>query len=321
MSGDETDRQEFAKELQTLCRGRGVEGSDFHDRLGPLIRVAARVPEAGSRHEQRKIVIAWLENAIDSLPDGLALPARVAFGLHPPADDKFLKGRQFWLAGDLERDVRTARRRMEEALDRIAELAVEEPARGPADAPPERAPTEWSNRSIRTLVLLGGPVPELIEERTIEGPAMALTLDVSLAPTADGTRPEVVAEVLFGGALAAQERLSPSHLRIFVELPAPIPAGETHELVLRYRVPTGSFAPHYALTPHRSCDEFALRVAFPVPAPRVWELAGVTTRSLDDPPDGLKSVELDRFGGVEVRFSALRPGLGYGLRWTNAPGG
>lgn len=309
------DPSEFQRELRELCRGRGVHGPDLPGRLGPAI--AARVG-GGSPAAQRGKLVEWLTGYLGLLPAELQLVASVGLGLHPPAEARFLGSRLQWLGEHVDREQRTVRRRLDEALTFLAELVLSAEAAGPATT---SVPSdEWYFSSIRTLVSLDRREPEVIEERTIV-PARAglgtVTLAMSVARAADGSTPEVGADILYGGLLSRAERPSNSQFRFVIELPKALGPDEEHRLCLRYRIGAGQrMPPHYALTPMSRCDEFRLRIRFPLPAPQVWLLPGVLPRSLDDDPGELRTISPDRVGDAVVRFGPLQRGLGYGLRWS-----
>jgi hypothetical protein len=61
------------------------------------------------------------------LPDDLSTAALAAFGLHPEAQDRSLEGRTLWLASQIDRDPRTARRRIDTAIDLLARDITEAP--------------------------------------------------------------------------------------------------------------------------------------------------------------------------------------------------
>ncbi|WP_131741837.1 hypothetical protein [Actinomadura roseirufa] len=329
-------------EFRRLCRGRGVQAPDLLQRLGPRLSAhlsarltgppGARTPPA----DPRRALLALLADLADALPDDLRTAARAALGLDPRL--RFLQERQHWLARHLERDVRTARRRVDDALALMAEALESSASRAPAGrggaensmaaAPGKAAPSkaaDWYAESVQALLRLDQDAPTVHEERRIVVTAPTLeviTVSVSLprAPAAgSGARRTLLADMLFGGLMAGTERPSESHFRFLVRPPGPLRAGDRHSFGLCYRVPAGQpMAPHYALTPLNPCAEFRLRIRFAADRPpaRVWLLDGVPPRALDDDPAGLPLVPLDAAGEAEARFTDLALGLGYGFRWS-----
>lgn len=140
--------------MRAICRGRGVYSSDLAERLGPrLNELAGTAPDADG--EGRRVrLIALLETSIELLPPDLKLVARVAFGLDARARQRFLRDRLDWLATLIERDARTVRRRLEEAIDLMGEAI-------------DIASPGWYYASVNTLLRLGGPAPEFCEERRV----------------------------------------------------------------------------------------------------------------------------------------------------------
>ncbi|MFD0683761.1 hypothetical protein [Actinomadura fibrosa] len=330
-------RAALLAELRRLCRGWGVQAPDLPGRIGPQL---GRYLDGGA--DPRRALISLLSGAAAGLPGDLPDAARAALGLEPRF--RFLKDRQSWLAARLDRDMRTARRRIDEALALMAEritaesIAAESIAapsiavggHGPGPAAPAVPAADadgWYTETLQTLVRMDRDPPAIQEERRIAVTAPLLeviTVPVSLppAPAAPSGRPrDLFAEVLYGGIDAGTERPSQSHFRFLVRPPRPLRAGERHSFALGYSLPPGQpLAPHYALTPLRRYDGFRLRVRFAADRPPegLWLVAGVPPRTLDDAPDGLPAVELDAAQEAEASFTDMSIGLAYGFRWREA---
>ncbi len=110
-------------ELKVLRKGRGVLVAQIGDRVGPALRALSGVAEGASAAELRQKLARRLEELADELPDDLRIAALVSLGLYREAQRPFYQERIRWLADYLQRDERTARRRAEEALDQLAEIA------------------------------------------------------------------------------------------------------------------------------------------------------------------------------------------------------
>jgi hypothetical protein len=314
-------------EVKSLCRGRGLLAPDLDTRVGPLLAKLADLGGIPDGPARRSTLTSWLASRADSLPEDLRVVARVALGLDPRARHRFLGERLGWLAEDLGRDRRTVRRRADEALRLLAELALEHtatPAAHVGATAADSAPTQgWYTESIEIVVRLDGPDPEILMKRRIvpvDDGIEQVTLAVSLPRPHPGTPAgrDLSADVLFGGLLHRRERTSESHFRFVVLLPRRLRVRERHEIGLRLGIPPGQrMAPHFAFTPFGRCDELLLRVRFPATRPptRVWLLQAVPPRTADDEPDNLPVVQPDRAGEVQGRFTSLSPGLGYGFRW------
>ncbi|MFI0486629.1 hypothetical protein [Actinomadura sp. 9N215] len=318
------------EELRRLCKGRGLLGQDFTNRLGPaLIRRMSAAGLGTSGHWQRGPVAEWLAAWLRSLPADLEFVARVALGLHPEAGQRFLGERIGWLAGRLERDERTVRRRIDEALRLLAEfVAAGTPAAVSGTSVPGAGERRagWYFETVRAVVRLDVPEPEILEMRRIAvtvAELRSLVIAVSLPANPRAPAPDLFAEIVFGGLLVSREHPSNSLFKFVIEPPRPLRAGDRHDLALRYWFPAGHrMVPHYALTPLTRCDAFMLRVRFSLSRPpgRVWLLDGVPPRTLDDPPTGLTEVALDRAAEAQVGFEDLAVGHAFGLRWQPHPG-
>ncbi|TDD60116.1 hypothetical protein [Actinomadura rubrisoli] len=323
--------QDLRQELRRLCKGRGVLTPDLTVRLGPLLRERMCGPsptgrrDVARRRDVRADLTAALASGLGALPQDLAVVARVALGMHDQARHRFLGDRLSWLAGESECDVRTVRRRLDESLDLLSEvIGQDSPGRPAVGAGAGVAPGSWYCASVRTLVLLDRPAPEVHEERRIvatQASVDEITIAVSLPPSRErgrAPRRELMAEVMRGGLLLRAERPSESHFRFVIGLPGRLGVGGHCDLALRFRIPADQrMASHYALVPFGRCDEFRLCVRFPLesPPPAVRLLSAIPPRMIDDGPAGLPRVGLDRVGEAEARFTDLVPGLGYGFRW------
>ena len=121
-----------------------------------------------------------------------------------------LQDRVDWLAHELRRDVRTARRRVDEACGRLAEvLAAGSPA------PSRRRGPGWYVADFHAVALLDRADPMTIERREIVSDRDGLdeiTLGFSLRDT--GSPTELGLRVLYGGQLAEPEAASGSRMRV-----------------------------------------------------------------------------------------------------------
>src|SRR5437763_6082513 len=112
----------FVRELNELRRGRGLDAADLHQRIGPCLREACGITGADQPSAARLKLVLRLTELCGRLPADLRLAALAAFGLHEEAAGEFLDRRISWLASVLDRDPRTARRRIDLALRRPHEL-------------------------------------------------------------------------------------------------------------------------------------------------------------------------------------------------------
>jgi hypothetical protein len=221
---------------------------------------------------------------------------------------------------------RTARRRIDHAFQTLAQVAVQRPT-GRSAGDPEAG---WYLRSVRAVFRLDTPTPELHETRTIVATRDRLdeiAVRVSLPrPASDGPaageRHDIVADLVYGARIVSVERVHEAqHFRWTLALPRPLGPGEEHEYQMYYRIPPcQAMRPHYAFLPLVACESFVVRTRFAadrLPA-AVWRLDGVPPRLLDDERPGADLLVPDGAGEVELRFTDLRQGRGYGLAWTPA---
>lgn len=320
----EGDGRDLLAELKTLRRGRGVNSANIEREVGPSLRALSGVAPADPPGVLRQRLAERLNALADSLPPDLANAAKAALALHPQARHPFLTERTEWLARLLDRDTRTARRRMEDALAQLAEQAT-----ALAEAPPPGPPATVEDYYIEqfgALLRLDRPAPEALERRVVVANRDGLTeLDSLLTlprdPAAMGRRHELDFEVLYGVTVCEQERDTDSRFRFRLRLPRPLRAGERHEYGLLFRVPERqAMRTHYVFTSHRRCDLFDLRIRFDgqrLPAD-IRRVTRCYPRDLDDGPAG-ETVELDGCGELHLRFTGLAIGLGYGAAWSNGP--
>jgi hypothetical protein len=127
--------------------------------------------------------------------------------------------------------------------------------------------------------------------------------------------------VLFGATLLSKEHDTGSRFRYLLKLPRTLRAGERHEYGLLFRVPHNQLMrTHYVFISPRRCDLFDLRIRFdPDRRPdQIWRVNETFHRALDEAPAG-DQLTLDPAGELHLRFYDLRPGFGYGAKWTDPP--
>ncbi|HEV7650789.1 MAG TPA: hypothetical protein VGP26_21805 [Actinophytocola sp.] len=305
-------------ELKRLRKGRGVHAPDISERAGPALRRLCGIrPDDGPAAVRDRLATTLTELA-RRLPDDLRLALLVELGLHAVATAPRLGERLDWLAGQLAREPRTARRRADLACERLTEVAGVLP-----EAPPEED-DGWYVRRFTALVKLDGTAPEVTETRMVVATRDGigeLDTEFSLPRHPGDRRPahDLGVSLLYGGRLVRRQRRSESHFSFSVELPAVLGTGQHHEYALQLRVPDGQpVRQHYVFIPHRRCDLFEMRLRFdPRRIPRqLWRVTGSPVRVVDD---GVPSGELlrpDAAGDVHEIFPGPRQGLAYGVQWT-----
>lgn len=308
-------------EFRTLRRGLGIHSAGLGKILGPTLRQLAGVQPGDSDPVLRSKVHTWLAGKLTNLPPSDQLAAATALGLEPDATGVLLE-RIRWLAGRTACDERTARRRVDRALGRLAAQAVDVSAASDPDAYDVGG---WYVKQSQTLLRLDLPAVEVVERRTIVATRdglSTLTIAFSLphATVDQQGSHDLAAELLYGGRLIRRERPAQTHFRYTMELPTALRAGESHEYGVVFRVPEHQkIRSHYVLFPLHHCESFELRIRFDpraVPAD-IRRVSGVMPRMMDDPHMFGEPLATDRFGEVSVAFSRLHEGLGYGVRWSS----
>jgi hypothetical protein len=306
------------EELISLRKGRGVNSVGID--VGPTLRELCGIESGDVPGVVRRKLVRQLGQWADRLPPDAGVAARVALAMHPEAQQRFLSERTQWLAHSIERDDRTARRRMDEALRLMADLdAKDDHGRAPVAAPPleeHYIAEHWA------LVRLDQPTRETYERRVIVANVNGLEeVDAVLTlprdrPSRPGA-PQLDMDVLYGAAVVDRVKETDTRFRYRLRLPTPLNAGQAHEYSIVYRIPPRQFVrPHYVFIPHRRCNALTLRVRFPLdrlPAD-VRRVDHGYLRDLDDEMVG-DPISPDGVGELLLTFTGLVNGMAYGARW------
>jgi hypothetical protein len=291
--------------------------SDLLERVGPALRALSGIDDT-SESEARRRLLAYLNGLADELPQDLRLAFRVGLALHEDVQCRFLEERMNWLAAKLDRDVRTARRRVDEAIRSVEAMrAISVPAGD------NYAHDGWYLERFRTLLDLDGARPTAIEERTVVARHDALSeivisTSIPRPAGADHERHNADLTILYGGSLARIERPSKTYFRVFVRLPRSLRRGQSHEIGVSIAIPADQpINPRYALQPLRRCDEFDLRIRFGTGKrlAGVWNMVGIPRGMADDYTSANARVDVDEAGEIHLNYQHLRAGLVYGARW------
>jgi hypothetical protein len=308
--------ESLTAELKLIRRGLGVHHPDLARRLGPGLREVCGITD--DEPELRTKVITRLRDAATTLPADLGTALLVGLNAHPDVRGLAkLEERVDWLAGRLNRDVRTARRRMDESARMLAEhLASGRRARR-ATLPS----TGWHIVTAQSVLLLDTDVPTSIERRVVvaEHDGLDQLVLARSVPPVDDEKPDVHPQMLFGGVLGVKKWDTGSRFRLVLDLPVTLRAGDRHEYSILWRNPPDRpMRPHYVFTPVLRVDHFDLHVRFDraTPPERVFRVADAFHRDLDEPPRDRDEIEPDRSGEVHLEFRDLAPGHGYGARWS-----
>ncbi|MBB4965228.1 hypothetical protein [Saccharothrix violaceirubra] len=303
------DVPRLVDELKALRKGRGVHSSPIDRRVGEGLREVLALDAGAGTAKLRDEVAGVLRDLAVGLPDDLRIAVSAAFALDDDVRLPLYQERVAWTARRLDRDQRTARRRIDEGIVRLAELAI---ARHNGGTAARFEPlTEWHTAALTVVLTLDSDVPEALEFRTVvanrddvRGVDLALT-----APASGG--PEI--SVLYGGTLARVHKEATDRYGFRLVLPEPLTRGTRHEFGLRMRV--RDMRPYYACVPRHPCAEFDLRVRFAARPRRVVRLAGVFQNDAGDRAVDGDEVAVDAIGELRQRFHDLTPGLAYGVRW------
>ncbi len=308
-----TGHDDLVTELKTLRKGRGLHASTVAGRVGPALRAACAVTDGDSTLVIREKVTARLAELADQLPEDLRLVIYAAFAIGSQARLPLYQDLVAWAARKTDRDPRTVRRRIDEAIDQLAELAVREPrtcrSGDPADS--------WHTTDLHVAVALDQAQPEVLERRRIVADQDGLA-ELDLAVSMAVPRRDLDVTVFHGGTLRDRGLEASDRYGFVLALPRPLARGESYDFTMRFRLPTvRAMRPHVVCVPRRPCDLFDLRVRFGrdrVPH-RVWSMQGAFQRDVTDPRCHGTQHAVDELGEVRMRYRHLMPGLAYGARW------
>ncbi|NBH08291.1 hypothetical protein [Amycolatopsis sp. SID8362] len=304
------ERAELVQELKTLRKGRGLAGR-VEDRVGPSLRTACAVSADDGMVAIREKVSGRLSSLASHLPEDLRVAALAAFAISSEARQPLYQDRVRWAASLLDRDPRTVRRRVDEAIEVLAELASSSPSAAPsADS--------WHTATLAVSMVLDQGAPLILEQRRIVADRDGLR-SLDLAVSLPGGRSSLSATVLYGGHLVDRGMEATDRWGFGLDLPRPLSRGESWESALLFRLPSAAaLRPHMVCVPRQPCESFDLRVRFEG-QPEVRVLEGAFQRDVSDPGYRGRPHEVDPSGEIHLRFQRLTPGLAYGARWSDQP--
>ena len=297
---------DLVRELKSLRKGRGVLAGRIGDRVGPTLRATCGVTEGDAPGAIRRKVSARLSELAGRLPADLRLATLAAFAIDDEARLPLYQDRVHWAAVRMDRDPRTVRRRVDEAIDHLAELAADVPRSGS-----HGQPDGWRTTELHVVLTLDRPHPEVIERHRVVADRDGLR-ELALTPPLPLDRPGLDVRVLYGGTLV--DRSTPT-----LALPSPVDGGGSHDFAIRFRPPAAHpLRSHFVHVPRHPVDLLDLRIRFgdaPAPPPRVWVLNGAHRHDGADPADHGHQHPVDQAGEIHLGFRHLVPGLAYGVRW------
>jgi hypothetical protein len=239
------------------------------------------------------------------LPEDLRVAALAAFAICAEARQPLYQERVRWAANRLDRDPRTVRRRVDEAIDLLADLVSS------ASSAPAASADAWHTASMAVSLVLNELL--VLEQRRIVADQEGLR-SLDLAVSLPGGRSDLSVSVLYGGTLVDRGTETSDRWGYGLELPRPLSRGESWEVAILFRPP--SLRPYMVCVPRNPCDQFDLRVRFGrVPPSEVRASDGAFQRDVSDPRYHGRPEPVDSSGEVHLRFRGLTPGLAYGVRW------
>ncbi|MBB5159254.1 hypothetical protein [Saccharopolyspora phatthalungensis] len=305
----------YDDDLKQLRKNRGLCLARA-DQIGAALREACGVDSQDTPAEiVQKVTDAVLRHAA-ALGEEQRVAALTALGLDGP-QTRFLQERELWLAQRLERNPRTARRRIREGFAELASLLAgsSRPAPCPAGT--------WRTERLRVLLALDQPQPEAFVFRHVIADAEVLDeLDLAVTLTASdrsasARENDFSIDVFAGGTLVHRTQETSQRISLALRPPKPLHYGEKHEIAMRFRV--AEMLPHYVCVPKGACEEFDLTVRFGDQTPRsIGLLEKVFQNDVHDDAVTGQPLEPDGAGEVRARFRHLEPGFAYGIRWQGS---
>lgn len=304
---------ELVRELKTLRKGRGVFAGRIGERVGPNLRVLCGITGEDGPVTIRGKVATRLVELAGQLPEDMCLATVAAFALSTEVRLPLYQDRVHWAAMKIDRDARTVRRRVDDAIDQLAELVATTP-RAPAGG--------WGTAELQVAVALDCLRPEVLEQHRIVADQDGLQELDFVSPLAVGRR-YLEVDVLYGGTLRDLGVVRQDRPGFALTLPKPLARGESHDFAVRFRLPSPrAMRSGVVHVPEHRCELFDLRVRFGPgrTPPHVWTMRDVhQSVGAADVRDGLLH-PVDRAGEVHLRFRRLVPGLAYGAQWETDDG-
>ncbi|GAA2966562.1 hypothetical protein [Actinokineospora diospyrosa] len=290
----------LAADLKALRRGRAVHTTPLPPRIGPALRTLCAITPTDDDVAARTKVVDTLTELAEKLPEDLRLCFTAAFALTEETRHPFYVDRLAWAGAQLSRESRTIRRRVDESILTVTQLAHSRPR------------ATWHTEELRTVVTLTAE-PEVFEFRRLV--ADTEITDVDLGWSTKAGVEDLAIDLIHGGVLTERVRKARNRVATTVRLPVPLRTGQVHDLAVRLR--PQPMHRHYVCTPHTRCQFFTLRVAFSLAdlPERVLLVDGVPPSEVEDDLADHHRLALDGTGQITVTFTDLTPHLSYGLRW------
>lgn len=297
---------DLISDLKVLRKGRGLFVSRIDERVGTTLRTVCEVTDSDGPAEIRHKVGERLGSWAKKLPPDLRLAVMAAFAIAPDARLPLYQDRVNLAAEKLNRDPRTARRRIDDGIHHLAQLAA---ALASKQIAGQHGATRWHTVELRATLVLDRDRPEVLEQRRIVADVDDVSeVDITVPPAA------IAVELFHGGTLVPRTGRRPGHA---LRLPEPLRHGQEHDLVLQARLGREQHVrPWFVYVLEYPCAALDLRVRFDrrrVPA-RVTAFEHVQPRDFPSATDGT-AVYADAACEVQASFTDLVPGMAYGVRW------
>jgi hypothetical protein len=302
---------DLVRELRSLRKGRGVFAGRIEQRVGPTLRATCGITEDDGPVTIRRKLAARLTELAEQLPEDMRLAILAAFALTTEARQPLYRDRVYWAATRIDRDPRTVRRRVDDAIDHLAELSA---------TTPHASTGAWHTAELRVAVGLDHWQPEIQAEHRIVADHDGLQ-ELGFAPPFPVAPRDLDVKVLYGGTLRDRDVVSSDRTGFALALPETLAQGESHNFAVRFRLPSPhAMRPYLVYVPEHPCELFDLRVRFgPDRRPSdVWTLRGEHQDAGADPVRHGDQHPVDRAGEIHLRFHRLVPGLAYGAQWETA---
>lgn len=318
------DVDAVTRDLMTLRKGRGLQTPGLAPRLGPALLSALDLRTDLAETELRRRAQAGIVEAAQALPGDLREAVLVALAVDGWTNVPLLTDRLDAVAVAMDRDARTARRRVDAATRQLADALVT----SRVDVENPFAPPGWYVESLASTLRVGPAGARLTEDRVVVADTDGLdtvTATLSLPAPVSGRMPELDITAEAGCRIRGAHHVSQSHWRYELALPHPLRAGEAHRYVVSFSVPDRDLMrPYYTLIPLRRTRRFSAEIRFADPAAveLAWRLDGVPPAVLEDAAPTTRILTPDDAGVIRVRFEPVVQGLCYGVQWRwAAPAG
>jgi hypothetical protein len=287
-------------DLKRLRRGRGIFTSDIDKHVGPALRELAAVSADDGPAEIRLKVAQRISHLAGDLPSDLRAAMLTAFAIAPDARQPLYKDRVGLAASRIRRDPRTARRRIDEAIEQLAQRATARP--GFAGPIATSSVGRVRLAELRLSLALDRAQPEIVEQCRFtaeqDGVGEIATVTHRLAGVTG-----LSTDILYGGTFDPQG----TDQAAVVRLPRRLGAGETHEYFVRSVVAAPELLPgEIRFDVDDPCEHLELRVRF--------DRTRLPAR-IESIEDNACLLRPDEAGEVFASFVDLTPGGDRGLRW------